>query len=171
MVADFSWIEYNATAGDTTDITGTNLNLGSDNSVGIVPTTHPITAGAYSYSKWIKGYWGGSFTRIENLQFWMSASGTGYVSEENIRCSPTTTGYAGTGTFVTPTNAGEDAQAANNMPESDPGAANVGFNGSLTESITSAGDSDFIVIQASIGSGAGPGATQTKTFCLQYDEL
>lgn len=168
MAATFSWIEYNATAGDTG--VPTNLNLGSTNAIDLAPSTYPITAGTYSYSKWVRSHFSGTFTRIENLQFWMSSSGSGYVSGENLRCSATTTSYGGTGTYSTPTTS-EDAQANNDMPEADPGAANIGIGGSLTGSLESEGDSDFIVIQASIGSGASAGATQTKQFRLSYDEV
>ena len=169
MAADFSWIEANATAGDT-DVP-TNCNLGSVNSIDLAPSTYPITAGTYSYSKWIRGWWGGTFTRIENLQFWMSSSGTGYVSGEQINCSATTSSYGGTTTYATPTNSEADAQANNTIVVADPGAANVGFTGVLTSSLEATGYSDFIVIQASIGSGAPAGATATKQFRLQYDEV
>jgi len=168
MVATFSWYEYNATAGDSA--VPTNLNLGNANAINLAPSTYPITAGTYSYSKWLRGHWSGSFTRIENLQFWMSSSGSGYVSGEDVLCSATTESYAGTSTYVAPTNT-VDAQASNAMPEADPAAANIGVGGSLTGSITDTGDSDFIVIQASITTAATAGATQTKQFRLQYDEV
>ena len=168
MVATFSWVEYNATAADTS--VPTNLNLGSTNSADLAPSTYPITAGTYSYSKWIRAHWSGSFTRIENLQFWMSSSGGGYVSGETLKISGTTSSYAGTDTYVTPTTSA-DAQAVNVMPIADPAAANIGFAGSLTASITAEGDSDFIVIQASVTNAASAGATNTKEFRLQYDEV
>ena len=168
LVASFSWIEFNATAGDSS--VPTNLNLGNANAANLAPSTYPITAGTYSYSKWVKGWWGGSFTRIENLQFWMSSSGTGYVSGETLKCSSTTSSYAGTSTYVTPTNTA-DAQCVAAMPIADPAAANIGFTGNLAASLTATGMSDFIVIQASITSAAAAGATQTKQFRLQYDEV
>ena len=172
MVATFSWIETNATAGDTS--VPTNLNLGSTNAADLAPSTYPITAGTYSYSKWVQGMWTGSFTRIDNLQFWMSDSGTGYVTGETLKVSATTASYTGTDVYSTPTNAA-DAQAANAMPVADPTAANIGIDGSLTGSVTtSAADSnvsDFIVIQASITGAASAGAVQTKTFTVQYDEV
>jgi len=170
MAATFAFIEYNATAGDTTDITAGNLNLGSNNSANLAPSTYPITAGTYSYSKWFRGYWSGTFTRIENLQLWMSSSGTGYVSGESLKCSASTATYGGTTTFTTPTT-NLDAKASVVMPTADPGAANLGFTGSLSASLTATGYSDFIVIQASITSAASAGATQTKQFRLQYDEV
>jgi len=169
MVATFSWVEYNANDTDTS--VPTNLNFGSTNTANLAPSTYPITAGTYSYSKWVRGLWTGSFTRIENLQFWMSASGTGYVTGEKLNCSATTGTYAGTSTFATP-KATIDSEAGITMPIADPAATNIGIGGSLTGSITSAGNSsDFIVVQASIGSSASAGAVQQKTFTLQYDEV
>ncbi|MDX1279408.1 hypothetical protein [Oceanihabitans sediminis] len=168
MAATFSWVEYNATAGDTG--VPTNLNLGSTNARDLAPTTYPITAGTYSYSKWVVGNWSGSFTRVENLKFWCSASGTGYVTDEILNFSGTTSSYDGTDTYSTPTT-NADSQADNALVFSEPGSANIGIGGSLTGSLEAAGESDFIVIQASIDSGASPGATQTKTFTLQYDEV
>jgi len=175
MVATFSWVESNATAGDTS--VPTNLNLGSTNAADLAPSTYPITAGTYSYSKWVQGMWTGSFTRIDNIQFWMSDSGTGYVSGETLFVSATTASYAGTDVYATPTGATAtaDSQAANAMPTADPTTANIGIDGSLSGSVTSstAGSnvSDFMVVQASITSGASAGAVQTKTFTMQYDEV
>jgi len=144
--------------------------LGSTNARNLAPSTYPITAGTYSYSKWVKGNWSGTFTRIENLQFWMSSSGTGYVTGETLKVSATTTGYAGTGTYVAPTTSA-DAQCVAAMPIADPTAANIGIGGSLTGSLVAAGASDFIVIQASVTTAASAGATQQKEFRLQYDEV
>jgi len=168
VVATFGWVEYLANA--TATATPTNLNLGSTTAANLAASTYPITAGTYSYEKWIRGLWTGSFTRIENLQFWMSSSGGGYVSGETLKISGTTSSYAGTDTYVTPTTSA-DAQAVNVMPIADPAAANIGFAGSLAASITAEGDSDFIVIQASVTSAASAGATQQKEFRLQYDEV
>ena len=168
MTASFSWVEANATAGDTS--VPTNVNLGSTNAANLAPSTYPITAGTYSYSKWIRGWWGGSFTRIENLQFWMSSSGTGYVSGESLKVSATTSSYGGTTTYATPTTSA-DSQANNAMPTADPAAANLGFTGSLTASLTATGMCDFIVIQASITAAASAGATQQKECRLQFDEI
>jgi len=168
MVATFSFVEANSTAANTG--VPTNLNLGSVNSSDLATSTYPITAGTYSYSKWVQGLWTGDFTRIENLQFWMSSSGEGYKSGEKLNVSATTESYAGTDTYVTPTNT-VDAKAVNTMPIADPGAANIGVGGSLAGSLTDIGYSDFIVIQASISSAAAAGETNTKQFRLQYDEI
>lgn len=169
MVATFAWKEYT-----DTNVSGTpsNLNLGSTNAINLVPSTYPITAGTRSYSKWVSGHWSGSFTRVENLKFWMSASGTGYVNGESLWFSGTESGYTGTNnaTLVNPTTTA-DTYASHAIVTGAPTDANIGIGGLLTGSLTATGESDFIVIQASITDTASPGATQQKTFTLQYDEV
>ena len=174
MVATFSWVEYNTQATDTG--VPTNLNLGSANARNLAPSLYPITAGTYSYSKWVRGFWSGSFTRVDNLQFWMSASGSGYVTGESLKISASTATYAGTSTWRAPTGvAKQDSKAVVVMPIAAPGTANTGIGGSLSGSITTStapnNRSDFIVVQASIKSTASAGPVQQKTFTLQYDEV
>ncbi len=167
MVATFSWVEYNDNATDTG--VPTNLNFGSTNERDLAPSTYPITAGTYSYSKWVRAHYSGSFTRIDNLQFWASDSGP-LVSGEAVLCSATTATYAGTGTFNAPTT-DADPQAAEAVPTADPAAANIGIGGSLSGSLAAEGDSDFIVLQTSVTAAASAGAVNQKTFTLQYDEV
>ena len=169
MVADFSWVEYTTSAGDTA-VTA-NVNMGSTVQRALAPSTFPITAGTYSYNKLLTGNWSGTFTRIENLQFWCSASGSGYVGSESIAFAGTTTSYAGTTTWVAPTNSEAAGGAVNAMVFADPAAANMGIGGSLTGSLEAAGYSDFINLQMSVTGAALAGSTQTKTFTLQYDEV
>ena len=172
MVSTFSWVEYTATPGNASASgVPTNLNLGSTNAVDLAPSTYPITAGTYSYAKWVRGMWTGSFTRVDNIQFWKSAGD--YVGSEALNTSVTTGTFSATD-FLTPTN-DQETKASVAMPTADPGTQNVGVGGSLTGSITSStagsNECDYIVIQASIGAGASAGATNTKTFTLQYDEI
>jgi len=167
MVATFAWIEHNLTAGDTG--VPTNLNFGSTNQRDLSPSLNPITAGTYSYSKWVRGNWTGAFTRIENLQFFASDSGP-YVTGELVLCSATTTTYGGTSTYATPVTT-LDPQAIAPVPVADPAAVNLGFTGSLANSLTSAGNSDFIVLQTSVTVAASAGPVNQKTFTLQYDEV
>jgi len=121
MVATFSWVEYNSNATDTG--VPTNLNFGSTNARDLAPSTYPITAGTYSYEKWVRGYWGGTFTRIENVQFWKSAGA--YVTGETIKCNATTGTYAGTtlGDWATPTT-DVSTIATIAIPTADPGTTN-----------------------------------------------
>ena len=160
MVATFGWVEYLANA--TATATPTNLNLGSTLAANLAPSTYPITAGTYSYEKWVKANFTGSFTRIDNIQFWKSAGS--YVTGETI---------AWTGqevTYVAPTQTGS-TKATVAVPTSDPGTANVSIGGSLSGSLTGTGNSDFILLQASITNAASAGAVNQKTFTLQYDEV
>lgn len=160
MAATFAWIEYLATA--TSTATPTNLNLGSTLAANLAPSTYPITAGTYSYEKWVVANFSDTFTRIENIQFWKSA-GT-YVTGETIAWTGQKTAYA------TPTNA-VSSFATVAVPTADPATANVSIGGNLAGSLTSAGSSDFIILQASITTAASAGATNQKTFTLQYDEV
>lgn len=157
MSATFAWVEYLATAGDTA--TPTNLNFGSTISANLVPSTYPITAGENSYEKWVKAHFSGSFTRIENLQFWKSAGD--YVPHEAVSFKVETT-------YATPTTLESTTSL---VPTESPASANVSIGGSMSGSLTATGDSDFIVLQNQIGQDAGPGATNQKTFSLSYDEI
>lgn len=160
MVASFAWVEYLSNATDTA--TPTNLNLGSTLAANLAPSTWPITAGTYSYEKWVRANFTGSFTRIENIQFWKSDGA--YVTGEQINWTGQATQYN------TPTESGSSF-ATVAVPESDPGTANVSIGGSLSGSLTSDGYSDYIVLQASVTTAASAGAVNQKTFTMQYDEV
>jgi hypothetical protein len=160
MAATFAWVEYLANA--TATATPTNLNFGSTLAANLAPSTYPITAGTYSYEKWIKANFTGTFTRIENIHFWKSAGA--YVTGEQVNWTGQQV------SFVAPTtSASSYASAA--VATANPTTANVGIGGSLSGSLTTAGSSDFMVLQTSVTSGASAGAVNTKTFTLQYDEI
>jgi hypothetical protein len=162
MAASFTWAEFLTTEGNIG--TPTNLNFGSTIAVDLGPSTYPITAGTYSYEKWVKAYWTGISNKIDNLKFWMSVTGP-YVSGEQINFTGQRTSY------VIPTTSGS-SYATSAVPTSEPGSANLSIGGSLVGSITtSTGNSDFIILQTSVSSGAPAGAVNQKTFTLQYDEL
>lgn len=160
MTATFGWVEYLSNATDTA--TPTNLNLGSTLAANLAPSTYPITAGTYSYEKWIQANFTGSFTRIDNIKFWKSAGA--YVTGETINWTGEQTQYS------TPTNS-SSSDASASVATSEPGSANVSIGGSLSGSLTGTGSSDFIVLQASVKTSASAGAVNTKTFTLQYDEV
>jgi len=160
MVATFGWVEYLANA--TATATPTNLNLGSTLYANLAPSTYPITAGTYSYEKWVRALFTGSFTRIENLQFWKSAGA--YVTGETIKWTGNYSTYAAPTTVVS-------TIATTAAPTADPGTANVGIGGSLSGSLVATGYSDYILLQASVTTAASAGAVNQKTFTLQYDEV
>jgi hypothetical protein len=160
MVATFGWVEYLTNATDTA--TPTNLNFGSTLAANLAPSTYPITAGTYSYEKWVKADFSGTFTRIDNIKFWKSAGA--YVTGETINF----TGEAET--YAAPTTTAS-TYATGAVPTTEPGSANVSIGGSLSGSLTAAGDSDFIILQTSVTTAASAGAVNQKTFTLQYDEV
>lgn len=166
MVATFSWYEYIAAADSAVP---TNINMGSTIARNLTPSTWPVTAGENSFEKYAVGRWSGSFTNVDNLQFWMSGSGSGYVTDETINVNATTSSYSAA-SFVTPTT-DASGEAVHLIPTADPAAANVGISGSLAGDLTATGDSDYIVLQLQIGASAPAGAVQQKTFTLQYDEI
>ena len=160
MVATFGWVEY--LANDTATATPTNLNLGSTLAANLAPSTYPITAGTYSYEKWFVAHFSGSFTRIENLQFWKSAGA--YVTGETVK-------WTGNYSTYTAPIATISTIATTVCPTADPATSNVGIGGSLTGSLEGTGDSDYILLQASVTTAASAGAVNQKTFTLQYDEV
>lgn len=160
MAATFAWVEHTQNATDTSS--ATNINFGSTNSADLAPSTYPITAGGYSYEKWIKGQFTGTFTRIENVKVWKSSGD--YITGEGI----TYTGQ--TSTFATPTNS-QSSEADTALPASEPTDNNVAIGGSLSGSLTSTGSTSFIVLQSTIDTGTSAGITNTKTFTIQYDEV
>lgn len=158
MAATFGWIEYQANA--TSTATPTNMNMGSTLSANLSPSTYPITAGTYSYEKWIKAHFSGTFTSVSNLQFWKSDGDL--VTGEVINFTGQQTSY------VAPTTSA--SSYATSALGTSSGTANVGISGTTTASLTSEGSSDFIILQSSVSTAASAGATNQKTFSLAYDE-
>lgn len=160
MTATFGWVEYVSNATDTA--TPTTLNMGSTRAANLSPSSYPIVAGNYSYEKWIKVNFSGSFTNISEIKFWKSAGN--YVTGESINFTGQVT------SFATPTDS-SSSYATSSVPVSEPGSANVSISGSLSGSLTSEGSSDFIVLQSSITTEASASATNEKTFTLTYTEV
>lgn len=160
MVATFEFHEANSTAPGTLGSVG-NLNMGTTDAKELVPATYPITAGSNSYEKWFAGSWSGTFTKIDNVQFWMSAGsyGTGeeifWSGSETLYVEPVLT----TSTIADIT-----------VPTADPGTANITIGSSLTGSLEAAGRSDYIVLQYTTTGASAPGPTNQKTFTIQWDE-
>lgn len=159
MAATFNWIEYEETESSTA--TPTNFNMGSTLSVNLNPSTYPITAGNNSFEKWIKAYFSGTFSGVWNVKFWKSSGE--FVTGEVINFTGQATSYN------TPTSA-SSSFATSAIPTSEPDSANVSINGSLSETLTSEGSTDFIVLQTSISTLASAGQTSQKTFTIFYDE-
>lgn len=166
MSATFNWAQTNGTAGsETTTDLGESGNLfnfkNADDATASNYVDYPITAGNNSYEVWLRGHWTGTFNKIDNLQFWMS---TDFSPNTGL-----TVKWGTTQTYSTPTNS-TSTIATDNVPTSDPGTANVPIGGSLSGSLTSAGYSDYIVLQLQTTTAAAAGDTSLAEFTLQWDE-
>jgi len=159
MTVDFSFAERN-NSGWTGSIS--NLNFGSTDSPEPTPLDYPVTAGSNSYEKWIAGSFGGTFTKVDNVQFWKSSGN--YVTGEVIKWTGSET------TFATPTQ-NTSTVAVGSVPVSDPGTTNVTIGGSLSGSLTSVGSTDYIVLQLQTTTSTPAGAVNQKEFTLQFDEI
>lgn len=161
MTATFDWIEFNGSGADETSMT--NINMGSIDQANIAsPSDYPVRTGENSYEKYIKGDFSGTFTRIENIRF--------YLSSGSIPASDHIYFDGETVSFTQPTNT-TSTIATTDIPESEPGTANVSIGGSLSGDLTSAGQTDYIVLQYAVDSSASAGEKGPFTFTLTYDEV
>jgi hypothetical protein len=159
MVSTFYYAEGNSTAPGTIGSVG-NLNFGSTDAKALVPATYPITAGTNSFEKFVAGSWAGTFTKISNLKFYMSAGS--YGTGEVIKWTGSATAYVQPSTTTS-------TLAVGSVPIVS--ANNVTIGSILAGSITSSpGRSDWIVMQYQTTASASPGPTNQKTFTLTWDE-
>lgn len=165
MVATFLWKQRYGTSPGT-EATATNLNLVSNTSgVDQTPATFPVIAGQNSYELFVRMNFTGTFTKVDNLQFWKSAGA--YVTGESIVAKTDWT--AGTSTYTTPV-ATASTVATVAVATADPGTANVTIGNALAGSLVAAGYSDYIVLQLQTTGSTPPGAVNQKTFSANYDE-
>lgn len=171
MAETYNWAQtYGSAPGTTTDL-GESGNLfnfkDADDATAANYSSYPITASdnaneGRSYEVWLRAHFTGTFNQIDNIQFWMStnfspATGlTVYWKGNNV------------GSYVTPVKT-DSTIATNTVPTSDPGTANVSIGGSLSGYLSSAGYSDYIVLQLDVATTAASGDTSLATFTLQYD--
>lgn len=144
----------------------TNSNMGSNDAVNLDPVAYPVIPGANTYEKYQQiavTAMGGS-SKIDDFRVWRTgALGGAAVHLTNAK----TSAYAGAPSYATPV-ATASAVAVNAMPTADPGGANLGIGGSLSGSLTSTGNSDYLVHQ--IQTNASDVAGSTSTMNYQYDE-
>lgn len=161
MAANFFWLErYGAAPGSTVDPTSYVHLLSSDvasgNSTNYTnyPITVPPSGSNYSYERFVRGKWTGTFNNIQNVKFWKSAGtpGTGWT----LNAGATTT-------YVSPVNTSSGI-ASSAIPTSQGAGLTLTFDGTY---------SAFAVVQAVVASTAGPGdciSSPGATFSLSYDE-
>ena len=166
MAATFAWSQSNGSGETITDSIG-SINMGSSDSANLVPETCPITAASNSYEVYIRGKFTGTYTKVENVQFWKSAGA--YVTGETIF-------WTGSATYTQAT-ASTSSVAVGSIPTSDPATANVTIGTALAGSLYSSGAgttgsyTDYVVMQTETTASSPPGATNIKTFTIQWDEM
>jgi len=168
MVATFQFGETYSTAPGIVDGSIANINMGDLGSPELDPATNPIVIGSNSFEKYMFGSWSGTFTKINNLRFWLSAGSFG--TGESIDFI----GSVQASQFATPVTATSTVATAA-MPTSLPGSNNVAFHDSLgsfdlSGSITADGSSTYMVMQYQTTASSATGPTNQKTFSLRYDE-
>lgn len=158
MAATIQWSESN-TSGETVTDNISNLNFGSNDSVNIVPATYPVVSGENSFQKYFRIKVGGTFTEISNMKFWKSAGA--YVTDESIAGDENVS-------FATPaaTAIVEDTDVPTSV-----GSAWAIQSAAGTSTITAAGYTKYIRLQARTTSSSPAGAVNEKTFTFQYDEV
>jgi len=165
MAATFNWYQYNgADTAETSLGTGGNLvNFMAIDTAGTAGyDTNPITAGTNSMELWLAAKFGGTFNKIDNLQFWQSTDYSPNDGLANYWVENGVTAYAQPSTAT--------ATATDAVPTSDPGAENVYIGGDTGGSLTAAGASDYIVLQLRTTTAAAAGDTSLAEFTIQYDE-
>lgn len=173
MVATFNWAKTYGTSPGTRADLGSSGNLWNfmdeDSNTAANYSSKPITASdtadqGRSYEVWLQAHFTDSFNKIENLQFWMSTNFSPSTGLSVFWKGNNQTSYA------TPVKTDSTICSTNAVPTSDPGTANVSIGGSLSGNLTSAGYSDYIVLQLDVATTASPGDTSLAVFTLQYDE-
>jgi len=153
MGAEFAWHESNQVGEVVTEIT--NLNFGNVDQANIAPVaSYPITAGEYSYEKWLRGYFTGVYTSVSNLKFWKSAGS--FVTDEDIKAAVNAAYRAPIKTLsdiaLNPVPTSEGTALVPNSPGSSPSY------------------SGYIILQLQTSVSTPAGAVNQKVFTLKYDE-
>ena len=166
MPASFNWKQTIGAPPGTSQILGASGNLVNFKNIDSIGTsnyaTNPIPAGSNSFEVWLQGAFSGTFNAIYDLRFWLSTDfspNTGLT----VKCNTQQQAYA------QPTSA-TSTIATQNIGTSDPGTRNVTVGGSLTSSLTAAGNTDFLVLQLQTNTNAPAGDTSLATFSMSYIE-
>lgn len=168
VAATFAWTQrYGAPAGTESSL-GVSGNLfnfkKADDATAANYSSNPIVAGNKSYEVYLRAKFTGTFSKIDNLQFWRSTDfspNTGL----SVKWYPN-----GLSAYAQPTSGLSKAISA--VPTSDPGTANLRVKNflALSASLAASGYSSYIVLQLNTTSAAPAGDTSLATFTLNYDE-
>lgn len=175
MTATVSISESNGSTETSTDnITVCDFGYSTDTTAeatGVNPSNYPIPAGSNSFEKYLRVHLSalGGSTKIKNIKVYADKTAT-------TNCSLKTNATTVSGTYTTtkcttytrPVTTAS-SKATQDMPSSNPGAANLGIAGSLTGELTAIGYSDYMIMQLQTVAGATAGTQFTISFA--YDEV
>ena len=166
MASTFAMNETYGTSGSPTSVDTSYLNLlaanvasGSDASM--APAANPIALPAsgtnYSFERYFRAHFTGTFTSISTITFYKSAGslGTGI----GITC-----GTTGNATYTTPVNTASSYSSA--VPTTSGGAVSFG-----PTSLSAAGYSYYGVMQMTVASTASSGVVATQTYRFAWQEV
>ena len=166
MAATAQWAEYNG-AGETETVPITNINMGSNDSVNLTPATYPVTKPGWSYDKWWKIYFTGTFNLVDNFKVWRSDSGGGDAGSDPLATGVLFQAEVGAPTtdlsYVQPV---ETDKGLSNIPYQEASALSPGPSAGLS----STGYSYYMHCQLEAEAGASTGDTPTYYLTFRYDE-
>lgn len=167
MAASVEWDEYNG-AGETLTSNITGINMGSFDGPDLTPATYPITKPGWSYDKWWKIDFGGTFNLVDNFKLWRSNSGGGDAGSDplatGVLFQAETSSQATTDlTYVTPVNTDK---GLSDIPYQEASALSVGPAAGLS----GVGQAYYMHCQLEAQAGASTGDTPTYYLTFRYDE-
>jgi len=139
-----------------------DIASGSDDTT--VANANPIVVGgsyAYSYERWIRGHWSGTFTTISSVYFWkQSGTLTGSIKIKAKVKTPNPTTYIQP--IVTASTyagaSGNEGTTTNDIPTAT-GTLNPTFNAGSTGTPATTNCSDYIIMQLVVPTGSASGNT------------
>lgn len=163
MASTFAVSESYGTSGSQTTADTTAINLlstntasGSDTTTNTAaaPITIPAASNAYSYERYIRGHWTGTFTSISSVTFWKKSGtlGTGVTINAASK---------GNQTYATPVNTASSIATA---------AIPTTQGAGLTPAYSTA-FSDYVVLQLVVASTASSGNIGTITYTFGWNEV
>jgi len=156
------------TSGDTDYVNLLAADIASGANATTVPAANPVvipgSGYAYSYERYIRGHWTGTFTSISDVYFWKQSGAlpTG-VKIKALKKASSPTVYA-TPIVTASTHAGTDGNegtTTNDIPTST-GTINPAYASNY---------SDYIVMQLVVSDAASSGATSDLTYRFGWNEV
>lgn len=164
MAATFTFAESHTTVPTVVDpATYINLlsaNIASGSDATTAPAANPIvippSSTAYSYERWLRGHWASTFTSVAAITFCkhLGTLGTGVTVYA---------GNTGDATYDAPVNT-VSSVATTNISTNDTTVAD-------SSTLTSAGYSNYFVLQLRVASTASSGSIGTQTWQMAWNEV